>query len=108
MRIEPEFRSTVTEFALRFYDVSIDEVLSRSLSRHVVHARAMIVWLARTYRPKASFAQIGDWLGKPHDNTNKLYHLGHRLKTECPHFARAADEFAALYRTTMEAPYACA
>ena len=108
MEIEERLRSHIVRFALAHYDVTLDEVLSSTRVRHVVHARAMIVWLARTYRPQAGFVSIGRWLGKPHQTAGDLYQTGHRLHCECPHFARGAEDFAAEYRTTMEVPYACA
>lgn len=108
MEIEDRLRSAIIQFAVRFYDVTLEDVLSPAKQRHVVHAKAMVVWLAKTYRPMATFAQIGTWLGKPHQNVCNLYELGQHLSVGCRHFVRGADEFAALYRTTMEVPYACA
>lgn len=108
MAIEAQLRSQITQFALNHYDVALDEVLSNSHKRHIVHARAMLVWLARTYRPTATYRQISDWLGKSPYHGRALYLTGHRLHSECRHFQRGAEDFAALYRTTMEVPYACA
>lgn len=108
MAIEARLRSQIIQFALNHYDVTLDEVLSTSHKRHIVHARALIVWLARTYRPTATFLQIGAWLGRSMHHGRSLYLIGHRLRSECRHFDRAAEQFAAIYRTTMEVPYACA
>lgn len=108
MAIETRLRSTIIQFALNHYDVTLDEVLAAGQKRHVSHARAMIVWLARTYRPNATYGQIAGWLGKSMHHGRALYLTGHRLNSECRHFSRGAEDFAALYRTTMEVPYACA
>ena len=108
MAVEARLRSMITQFALQHFDVTLEEVLSSTQKRHVSHARALIVWLARTCRPDTSFELLGAWLGHSERGAAYMYRKGHRLQAECPHFQRGCDDFAALYRTTMEVPYACA
>lgn len=108
MGLRPSFRDRAVKFVLEWFDITVEDLVAHRRQRHLVHARAMFVWLTRTYRPEVSTTVIGRWIDRDHSTVLHLHLKAVALRTADRRFDRGCEQFAALYRTTMEVPYACA
>jgi len=92
-----ELRSRAFAFVVRETGLSYVEICSHRRSSHLVAARALIVWIARTYGPEfLSFPELGRWLGG-RDHTT-IMHMWNvvvpRLRAHDADFRLLCERFA--------------
>lgn len=84
------------QFACAEMDVSVQALVSKRRHVHLVHARALYVWIVIEFGPSwLSYPIIGHWLGDRHHTT--IMHLakdiGPRLLERDRHFAELCSKF---------------
>lgn len=104
----PTLRERVTDFVTSELQVSVEDIYSRRRAQDLVTARALFVWLLRTYQlPLPEYATIGRWIGKHHSSVMNLYDIAHKRRLEDPQFEELCRKFAASLLRSGEAPRAC-
>lgn len=103
----PDLRRRATEFVIEEMGVSHNDLISARRPSHLVAARALFVWIVRTYGPEfLSFPTIGKWLGG-RDHTTVLHSWKHTvplLREHDPDFLLLCDRFAEQMAKELEVP----
>ncbi len=87
-------------------EVSVAEICSHRRQRHLVHARALFVWIAKTFGPDwMSYPIIAFWLGDRCHTS--ILHMNREivadLRKNDPNFLRLCDRFAEEFQQQKEA-----
>jgi chromosomal replication initiation ATPase DnaA len=107
--IDDGFRQLAIEFVMTKYEMSIDLLQSKRRSHELAEARALLVWIAKTYRPQISYPTIGRWLGgMNHSSLIEAHQRANEALQKSRSFARHCEEFAQIMRHRMEVPHGCA
>lgn len=100
-----ELRSRATAFVLEQTGVSYTDLISPRRQAHLIAARALFVWIVKTYGPEfLSSPTIGKWLGG-RDHTTILHAWTKTvplLRERDPDFLLLCDQFTAQLADEME------
>lgn len=113
MTAETQSPPLIAELAFQFVEktTGVSHMLLTSPRRQaeLVQARALFVWIVRTYRPTASYPMIGRWLGgRDHSTIMHLATKAADLRLRDPEFDKLCERFAAEFRHHHRSdPYAC-
>jgi len=94
-------------FAVSEMGITPVELLSHRRASHLVAARALYVWIVKTYGPDfLSYRTIGEWLGQRDHST--IVHLwkevAPRLRRLDPDFLLLCDRFTEQVAKELEVP----
>ena len=71
----PTLRDAAMVFAAHQFEIERSALACPSIQKHLVHARALVVWAVKTHRPAVTYTRIGRWLGGRDRSTIRNLHL---------------------------------
>lgn len=106
--VDDGMRQLAMEFVTKKYAISTALLQSNRRSHELAEARALLVWIVKTYRPQISYPTIGRWLGgMNHTSLIAAHRRANEARAKRTYFARYCEEFAQIMRHRREVPYGC-